>query len=256
MDRPTNQKQDDTFKERLVALYPQLFGLALRLCRNAADAHDLAQATFERGLRCRDSFRSGESPDRWMSTILRRIFVDDYRARRRRGRLALLNEHDAVAAPEPEAPAAWEDFTLADVQRALLFVNRVSREIFSLFVFGRLAQDEIARRLAMPQRTVATRIFRTRARLRKLLESGTYRRHLVLVAPPTLIASPDRGESPPLAPYAKAAPLVGPGAARPRLAQSPPVGSAQDIEGILGAGRPRRRGSRRRLLLAAIPPGA
>jgi DNA-directed RNA polymerase specialized sigma24 family protein len=130
MNRSTNQKQDDTFKERLVALYPQLFGLALRLCRNDADAHDLAQAAFERGLRYRSLFRSGESPDRWMSTILRRIFVDDYRTRQRRARVSLLHEHDAVTAAEPEAPPAWEDFTFADVQRALLFVDRVSREIF------------------------------------------------------------------------------------------------------------------------------
>jgi RNA polymerase sigma factor (sigma-70 family) len=247
MDRCTNQNQDDTFKERLVALHPQLFGLALRLCRNDADAHDLVQAAFERGLRCRDLFRSGESPDRWMSTILRRIFFDDYRARRRRARLSMF-EHDAVTAAEPETPAAWEDFTLADVQRALLFVDRVSREIFSLFVFGRLAHDEIARRLSMSPRTVATRIFRTRVKLRKLLESGTYRRHLVLVPSATPGA-------------AQASHLRAPEAARaaspsPRLAHSPPVGSAQDIEGILAAGRPRRRGSRRRLLLAAVPPGA
>ncbi|HZL18139.1 MAG TPA: RNA polymerase sigma factor [Polyangia bacterium] len=185
MDRSTNQNKDDTFKERLVALYPQLFGLALRLCRNDADAHDLAQAAFERGLRYRDLFRSGESPDRWMSTILRRIFVDDYRTRQRRARTSLLDGHNAVTATEPEAPPAWEDFTFADVQRALLFVDRVSREIFSLFVFGQLAQDEIARRLSMSPKTVATRVFRTRAKLRKILESGTYRRNLALVPPAT-----------------------------------------------------------------------
>jgi RNA polymerase sigma factor (sigma-70 family) len=192
MNRSTNQKQDDTFKERLVALYPQLFGLALRLCRNDADAHDLAQAAFERGLRYRSLFRSGESPDRWMSTILRRIFVDDYRTRQRRARVSMLQEHDAVTAAETEAPPAWEDFTFADVQRALLFVDRVSREIFSLFVFGRLAQDEIARRLSMSQKTVATRVFRTRAKLRKILETGTYQRHLVLVPP----ASDPSGQAP------------------------------------------------------------
>jgi len=198
MDRSTNQNHDDAFNERLVAIYPQLFGLALRLCRNDADAHDLAQAAYERGLRYRGLFRSGESPDRWMSTILRRLFVDDYRARRRRARLSLLDDQDTVATTtEPESPPAWDDFTPADVQRALLFVDRVSREIFSLFVFGRLAQDEIARRLSMSRKTVATRVFRTRAKLRKILESGTYRRHLALVPP---AADPISGAPAPLAP--------------------------------------------------------
>lgn len=198
MDRSTNQNRDDAFNERLVGIYPQLFGLALRLCRNDADAHDLAQAAFERGLRYRSLFRSGESPDRWMSTILRRIFVDDYRARQRRARLSLLDDHDAVVtATEPEPPPAWDDFTPADVQRALLFVDRVSREIFSLFVFGRLAQDEIARRLSMSRKTVATRVFRTRAKLRKILESGTYRCQLALVPPAN---DPISGAPAPLAP--------------------------------------------------------
>jgi RNA polymerase sigma-70 factor (ECF subfamily) len=185
MDRSTNQNQDHEFNERLIALYPQLFGLALRLCRrNDADAHDLVQSAFERGLRYRDLFRRGESPDRWMSTILRRIFVDDYRARRRRARLLLLDDHETVTAPAPEVTAAWEDFTSEDVQRALLFVDQVSREIYSLFAFERLGQHEIARRLSIPQKTVATRIFRTRAKLRKILESGAHRRHLALVPPP------------------------------------------------------------------------
>ena len=193
MDRSTNQKQDDTFEERLVALYPRLFGLALRLCRNNPDAHDLVQAAFERGLRYRDLFRSGESPDRWMSTILRRIFVDDYRARRRRARLSPFDDHEAATAPTPEAPPAWKNFTVEDVQRALLFVDGVSREIYSLFVFGQLGQDEIAGRLSIPQKTVATRLFRTRAKLRKILESGTCRRPLALVP----LAADRSGQAPP-----------------------------------------------------------
>ena len=184
MDRSTNQNRVDTFRERLVALYPQLLRLASRLCRNKADAHDLVQAAFERGLRHRDLFRSGESPDRWMSTILRRIFIDDYRTRRRRARFSLLDEQ-GVAAPAPEATPAWMDFGFEDVQRALLFVDPVSREIYSLFVVERLGHEEIARRVSIPRRTVATRIFRTRAKLRKILESGTYRRQLTLVPPAT-----------------------------------------------------------------------
>ena len=214
MDRSVNQNRDDTFDERLVALYPQLFGLALRLCRNDVDAHDLVQAAFERGLSRRDLFRSGDSPDRWMSTILRRIFVDDYRARRRRVRLALLEEHVAASPPTPEPTPAWEDFSVDDVQRALLFVDRGSREIYSLFVFGQLAQDEIAQRLSIPQKTVATRIFRIRAKLRKLLESGAFRCQLALVPP----ASDPTGHAPPAQARAAGGPVPRP--ARARVAAS------------------------------------
>lgn len=191
MDRSVNGSRDAGFDQGLVALYPQLFRLALRLCRDPDDAHDLAQDAVERGLRCRLSFRTGDAPDRWMSTILRRMFVDRYRARRRRrAHDATLEADQVVAAPEPEGRPVWESFTAEDVQRALLFLDDKSRDIFHLFVFDRLTQGEIAARLSIPRRTVATRVFRIRAKLKQLLESGAHRRHLALVPPRPAPADP------------------------------------------------------------------
>jgi RNA polymerase sigma-70 factor (ECF subfamily) len=192
-----SDSRDSGFDERIVALYPQLFRLAFRLCRNADDAHDLAQDAVERGLRCRLAFRTGDAPDRWMSTILRRMFVDRCRARRRRGaQAAILAADDAVIPAEPEARPVWETFTPDDVQRALLFLDEKSRDIFRLFVFDRLAQGEIAARLSIPRRTVATRVFRIRAKLKKLLESGAHRPHLALVPARPLPADTAAGAGP------------------------------------------------------------
>ena len=175
----------DKFEEGLVALYPRLFPLAFRLCRDRADAHDLVQDAVERGLRCRALFRTGDTPDRWMSTILRRIFVDGYRTRRRRGGLVALDERTAWAASVSarQEPPRWEAFSVEDVRRALLFVDPAWRETFSLFAFGNLAQDEIARRLSITRQTVASRVFRTRGRLREIFASGEYQNQLALVAP-------------------------------------------------------------------------
>ncbi|HXJ23406.1 MAG TPA: RNA polymerase sigma factor [Polyangia bacterium] len=183
MDGSESSNQDAAFEQRIGALYPQLFRLALRLCRNHADAHDLAQDAVERGLRNRGQFRTGGLPDRWMFTILRRIFLDDFRGRRRRARVPLLEEHEAITVADPEPPEVWENFGLEDVERALLCVDRMGREVFSLFAFDRLPQQEIARRLSISAKTVATRMFRTRGKLRELLESGAYRRQLVLLPP-------------------------------------------------------------------------
>jgi RNA polymerase sigma-70 factor (ECF subfamily) len=188
---------DSGFDQRIVALYPQLLRLALRLCRNAEDAHDLAQDAVERGLRCRLAFRTGDAPDRWMSTILRRMFVDRCRTRRRRGaQAAILAADEEVIPAEPEGRPAWETFTADDVQRALLFLDEKSRDIFHLFVFDRLAQGEIAARLSIPRRTVATRVFRIRAKLKKLLESGAHRRQLALVPPRPVPADTAAGAGP------------------------------------------------------------
>jgi RNA polymerase sigma-70 factor, ECF subfamily len=166
----------DTFEKGIVSLYPRLFPLALRLCRDRADAHDLVQDTVERGLRCRALFRTGDTPDRWMSTILRRIFVDAYRARRRHARAVPLDERTvwAASAAAQENPPRWEAFSVEDVQRALALVDPAWRETFSLFAFGNLAQDEIAQRLSISRQTVATRVFRTRGKLREIFASGEY----------------------------------------------------------------------------------
>ena len=122
----------NTFEEGIVGLYPRLFPLALRLCRNRADAHDLVQDTVERGLRCRDLFRTGEEPPR------------------------------------------WEAFSVDDVRRALMSVDPAWRETFWLFAFGNLPQDEIAQRLSISRQTVATRVFRTRGKLREIFASDEY----------------------------------------------------------------------------------
>src|SRR4051812_31825973 len=156
MDSSVNCDTGAAFEKGLVTFYPRLFPMALRLCRNRANAHDLVQDTVERGLRCRTLFRSGDAPDRWMFTILRRIFVDGYRSgRRRRAQLMALEESPSPppALPQTDAPSRWEAFTVEDVQRALLLVDAASRETFSLFTFGNVAQNEIAKRLSISRQT-------------------------------------------------------------------------------------------------------
>jgi len=176
MDPSRNDGDRAAFEAGVVAAYPRLLSFALGLCRNQADAHDLVQDTVERSLRCWGLFREGDAPDRWMMTILRRLFVDGYRSRRRR-RLVQLEERRELAAvpPPPEEPAPWEALSEEDVREALSFVRPAYRETFSLFAFDNLAQTEIAQRLSISQYTVATRVYRARDRLREVLATGVHR---------------------------------------------------------------------------------
>jgi RNA polymerase sigma-70 factor (ECF subfamily) len=161
------------FEAALVGLYPELLRCARRLTPNRADAEDLVQDAIERGLRRRALFRTGGLPDRWMATILRRLFVDQCRTARNRARIEGGAALDGIAAPEAAPPPrAWETFNIDDLRRAAARLASPFREVYGLFAFERLTHREIARRLSLPAGTVATRLLRARVKLRAILESG------------------------------------------------------------------------------------
>ncbi|MEO5767028.1 MAG: RNA polymerase sigma factor [Polyangia bacterium] len=163
-----------TFEEKLVGLYPRLLQAALYLCGDQADAHDLVQDAIERGLRCRDRFCSGDAPEPWMLTIIRRLFIDRYRAQRARARHLPRAASEPVICAETPTPCPWERFTTEDVRHASQLLAPLYREVFTLFTFDKLSQRQIARRLSLSASTVATRLVRARHKLRALMESGSH----------------------------------------------------------------------------------
>ena len=159
------------FEAALVNLYPRLLRCAERLSGNRAEAQDLVQDALERGLRRRGLFRTGGAPDRWMTTILRRIFLDRCRSARR---LAETHANASVLAgdgSEPMVePRASELFDAVDLRHAVAQLESPFREVYTLYAFESLSHREIGRRLAMPTSTVGTRVLRARQRLRAIMD--------------------------------------------------------------------------------------
>jgi RNA polymerase sigma-70 factor (ECF subfamily) len=161
------------FEAALVSLYPRLLRCAERLSLNRADAQDLVQDALERGLRRRALFRTGGAPDRWMTTILRRIFLDRRRSAHRQGETHAVAAREAGDGVEVAVPARASDlFDAADLRRAVGLLEQPFRDVYSLFAFEHLSHREIGRRLAMPTSTVGTRLMRARQRLRAILEAN------------------------------------------------------------------------------------
>src|SRR5207237_6233914 len=156
LHRPTNQKPEGglMFYDELADVYPKLLRYARRVVRNGADAEDLVHDAIERGLLRRHLFRDGRL-DYWIITILRHLFFDSCRRRQSwRGISAELAhrrdaemdaEHGSI---EPDAidGASPRSYGTDDVRRAMEHLAPGLREVFSLFVFERLPQREIARR--------------------------------------------------------------------------------------------------------------
>jgi RNA polymerase sigma-70 factor, ECF subfamily len=72
-------------REEIIALLPRLRRLCMALTRSADAGDDLTQSTIERALSRIDQWQDGTRLDSWMFRIAQNIFIDDMRARKRRG---------------------------------------------------------------------------------------------------------------------------------------------------------------------------
>lgn len=138
-----------------------VYGLALRILHEAAEAQDVVQEVFVQVWRQAVRYDAARgSPEAWVCTITRTRALD--RLRRRAAR----REGPARAGPAPSGIAP--DETLA-VRSALRSLSADQRQALELAYFEGLTQSEIARRLGEPLGTVKSRIRAGMLRLREAL---------------------------------------------------------------------------------------
>ena len=157
---------------------PVMYGLALRMTGESADAEEVVLDAFSQAWR--DAARydtSRGSVTGWLTTIVRTRALDLIRARGRRARMT-----DNVAA-DIDAPAGMgEGFAQPDrrvvegeranaVAAALGMLPDVQRHAIELAFFEGLTHHETAERLHEPLGTVKTRIRLGMLKLRELLGS-------------------------------------------------------------------------------------
>src|SRR5678815_1609865 len=66
----------------------ELFGVAMRICRDPDTAKDLVQETLLRAMCAWSSFQPGSNLRAWLFRILTNAFINGYRKRRRHQRFA------------------------------------------------------------------------------------------------------------------------------------------------------------------------
>ena len=72
------------FEQQALPLLDQLYGGALRLTRNPADAEDLVQETYIKAFQAFDSFTQGTNLKAWMYRIMTNLYITNYRKAQRR----------------------------------------------------------------------------------------------------------------------------------------------------------------------------
>jgi RNA polymerase sigma-70 factor, ECF subfamily len=154
-----------------------LYGYAMVLSRNSAEAEDLVQETCLRALRAIDRLRDEGSVKSWLFTILRNIWLNQLRQRRTSPEeVALDADETGLLEPADTAPDPHTGYVNLverdEVQAAIQELPQEFREIILLREYEELSYQEIAVLLNCPPGTVMSRLARARSRLRKLLLDG------------------------------------------------------------------------------------
>jgi RNA polymerase sigma-70 factor (ECF subfamily) len=150
-----------------------LYGHALALTHNADEAEDLVQETTLRALRGFESFRADGPVRAWLLTILRNLFINNYRSRVRSPRPVSL---DALENPDPIVPSlpgperqVFSRLENEALSRAVAGLAPEYREVLVMSDMRGMSYQEISEKLNVPIGTVRSRLSRARNRVRRAL---------------------------------------------------------------------------------------
>jgi RNA polymerase sigma-70 factor (ECF subfamily) len=153
-----------------------LYGYAMTLTRNQAEAEDLVQETYLRAMRAFDRLRPDSNVKSWLFTILRNIHLNQIR-HQQSGPPIVDMEDQFSDLPDTTSSSERDPFgnylaTLKrqDVHRAIESLPPVYKEVIVLREFEDLSYQQIAEVLNCPTGTVMSRLGRAREKLKQVLE--------------------------------------------------------------------------------------
>ena len=164
----------NTFEIEALPHLDAVFRFATMLSGDPVHAEDLVQETMLRAFRSWHRFRSGTNARAWLFTILRNVFISDYRRNRRKDRAVDLSEVEEITFVEPmedKDPEARLLHSLIDdeVLQCIAKLPDVYRATLLLSDVEGLSYEEVAKVLDLPLGTVKSRLFRARQILQRQL---------------------------------------------------------------------------------------
>ena len=175
----SQEEKDRLFAEQALPLVDQLFGAALGMTRNRADAEDLVQETFMKAYTKFHQYQQGTNIKAWLYRILTNTYITQYRKAQRSPQrsggedvedwqLAAAASHDEKGLVSAEAEAL-DNIPSAELRLALEALSEEQRVVVLLSDVEGFAYKEIAEMLDIPIGTVMSRLHRGRKNLRDSL---------------------------------------------------------------------------------------
>ena len=158
------------FNHRVTDLYKPLKNFALKLTRNMEDAADLTQETMTKAFYNHDKFREGTNMKAWLYTIMKNIFINNYR--RKSGNLIVHddteNQFYLNSYPQKTGNLGERKMIMQDISAAIDKLSKNLRVPFEM-AFQGYKYEEIATYMKVPLGTVKIRIHNARKKLKKAL---------------------------------------------------------------------------------------
>ena len=168
------------FEDQALPFMDQLYGAAMRMTRNPADASDLVQETFVKAFAAFRQFRQGTNLKAWLYRILTNTFINTYRKNQRNPYQGTIDELEdwqlggaesvtqSISARSAEADAI-DHLPSSAVKDALQAIPEDFRMAVYFADVEGFSYQEIADIMKTPVGTVMSRLHRGRRLLRGLL---------------------------------------------------------------------------------------
>lgn len=166
-----------TFEEQILSLQENLLMFALKLTADKDNANDLMQETILKAMKNKDKYAENTNLKGWLFTIMRNIFINEYRRAAVR-KTTVDNTEDSyfLNLPQDSGFSTPEgSYTLFEIERAISGFKDDYRIPFTMHVAG-FKYKEIAEKMELPIGTVKSRIFFARKQLAELLKEFRYDR--------------------------------------------------------------------------------